>query len=78
MWTRVAVLMCLAAALAFAQPKRILYITHSAGFRHGSIPVSVEVLRDLAARSGTLELVATEDLSLVSSEGLSSFDAVLF
>jgi uncharacterized protein (TIGR03437 family) len=78
MWIRIAALITLASALAFAQPKRILYVTHSGGFRHGSNPVSVEVLRDLSARSGAFEVVATEDLSLISADGLGAFDAVLF
>ena len=78
MLTRVALLIAFISAVALAQPKRILYVTHSAGFQHGSIPVSVEVLREIASRSGTLEVVATEDLSRISAEGLSTFDAVLF
>src|SRR4051794_23837961 len=48
-------LLLLAGALA-AQPKRILYITLSAGFRHESIPTSIEVLKQVAARSGKLEI----------------------
>lgn len=75
---RVLLLALLAAVFAIAQPKRILYVTHSAGFRHGSIPVSIEVLRALAARSGALEVAATEDLAQISAERLRAFDAVLF
>jgi len=61
-----------------AAPRRILYVTHSAGFRHGSIEVSRRVLEQIAARSGMLEVVATEDLSLLSAENLRGFDAVFF
>src|SRR5262245_4238482 len=63
---------------AFAQPKRILYLTHSAGFRHDSLPVSADVMREVAARSGKLEVIASEDVSLLSEATLRNFDAVFF
>ena len=58
------------------QPKRILYITHSAGYRHDSLPVSQQVLQQIAARSGKLEITATEDLSALSD--LANYSAVFF
>src|SRR5258708_39323599 len=61
-----------------AQPKRILYLTHSAGYRHDCLPVSAQVMREVAARSGKLEVVATEDVSLLNAAALSQFDAVFF
>ncbi len=63
----------LIAAAAFAQP-RILYVTHSAGFRHGSIEVSRRVLSQLPG----LRVTTTEDLSLLSADRLRDFDAVFF
>ncbi len=67
------------AATALAAPKRVLYVTHTAGFRHDSIPVSRQAMESLGARSGgALEVVSTEDLSLISADGLRNFDAVFF
>lgn len=66
------------AAAASAAPKRVLYVTHSAGFRHDSIPVSRQVMESVAERSGLLQVVSTEDLSLVSAENLRAFDVVFF
>src|SRR5258708_5605338 len=71
-------LMLLSLSAAHAQPKRVMYVTHSAGFRHDSIPTSVEVLQRVAANSGRLDVVATEDLSLLTASGLRDFDAVFF
>ncbi len=68
----------LAATLVTAQPKRILYITYSAGFRHDCLPVSAEVLTSIAAASGKVEVVATEDLTLLNADSLRNFDAVVF
>ena len=72
------VLFLLTLAVAWGQPKRVLYITYSAGYRHDSIPTSVEVLRDVGSASGKIEVVPSEDLSLISSSGLNGFDAVFF
>jgi uncharacterized protein (TIGR03437 family) len=75
---RILLLVCALAGLCAAQNRRVLYVTHSAGFRHESIQVSKPVLQEIAARSGRLEIVHTEDLSLISEESLRDFDAVFF
>ena len=72
-----AVAAVLAAGIAFAAPKRVLYVTHSAGFRHGSLEPSRDVMAQVAARIG-FELTATEDLSLIAAEPLRAFDVVFF
>ncbi len=68
--------------LAFAWPafsqKRILYITHSAGFRHDSILVSIQSLEEMARRGGVLEITATENLSQITAANLRQYDAVFF
>ncbi len=68
----------LLSASAPAAVKRVLYVTHSAGFRHDSIPFSQQVLAQVASRSGSLEVVSTEDLSQLTAENLKSFDVVFF
>jgi len=56
--------------------KRVLYVTHSAGFVHGSIGVSREALAAAGARVG-VEVTATEDLSYFDSASrLDDFDAI--
>jgi uncharacterized protein (TIGR03437 family) len=69
-------LLALLPAAALAQPKKVLYITHSAGFRHDCLPLSQQVLRDIAARAGGLDLTATEDLSALND--LRDYSAVAF
>jgi uncharacterized protein len=73
-----AVALLWAASALNAQARRVLYVTHSAGFRHDSIEVSKTVLDDLASRSGKLQIVSTEDLTMISEVSLRQFDAVLF
>jgi uncharacterized protein len=70
---------CLLAQLAAADPRRILYVTATYGFRHsGSIDASIQVMQDLAAESGAFEVVNTEDVSQINADNLSNFDAVYF
>ncbi|HYP13339.1 MAG TPA: ThuA domain-containing protein [Bryobacteraceae bacterium] len=69
-------LACAAAALG-AAPK-VLFVSHSAGYRHGSIETARDVLQKIGSDSRKFEVTATEDLSLVSAAGLREFDAVFF
>ena len=58
-------------------PKRLLYVTHSAGFVHGSIGISRTVMAEAGQRTG-VEVVSTEDLSYLDAGRLDAFDAVFF
>ena len=72
-------LISLAVALAPRQaPKRLLYLTHSAGFRHDVLPLSQQVVRELAGSSRAFDVTVTEDCSAISEAGLRNFDAVFF
>lgn len=53
-------------------------MTHSAGFRHGSIAISATVLAREAAATGRLQIIHSEDVSRLSADGLRDFDALLF
>ena len=77
-WTRIAFILSLCAGTLAAQPKRILYITLSAAYKHDAIPASIQALKDIAVQSGKLEVVQSEDVSLLSAAKLRDFDAILF
>jgi type 1 glutamine amidotransferase len=57
---------------------RILYFTHSAGYRHDVIPLSKAILTQLGRDSGVFEIAATEDTSEFSTENLNGYAAVMF
>ncbi|HEY1336950.1 MAG TPA: hypothetical protein VGF59_05540, partial [Bryobacteraceae bacterium] len=62
-----------------AAPKRILYVTTTAGYRHAdSIDASVQVFDQIAKESGAMEIVHTEDLAALAADNLRNFDAVYF
>jgi uncharacterized protein len=77
MLLRLAVLLAALTAQASAA-RQILFVTHSAGFRHDSIPVAVRALEDIGRRTGAFAVTATEDLSRISVAGLAPYDAVFF
>ena len=60
------------------RPARILYLTHSAGYRHDVIPVSRDILKRIGEMSPRFEVVTTEDVSVFSGENLRRFGAVMF
>jgi hypothetical protein len=56
---------------------KVLYVTHTAGFRHDTVPLSQQVLSEVGARAG-IEVTSTEDLSLITADSLRNFDALFF
>ncbi|MGH9631327.1 MAG: ThuA domain-containing protein, partial [Bryobacteraceae bacterium] len=72
------IVLLLALCCGLSAQKRLLYVTHAAGFRHGSLEISRQVLDSLGEKSGRLQVTSTEDLSSISAETLQGFDAVLF
>jgi type 1 glutamine amidotransferase len=65
---------------ARAQPrlKRILYFTHSAGYRHDVIPLSQSILRQVGEDSRAFDVTATEDVSEFTIGNLQRYAAVMF
>jgi type 1 glutamine amidotransferase len=59
-------------------PNRILYFTHSAGYRHQVIPTSQAVLKQLGENSRAFKVTTTEDVSAFTTENLRHYAAVVF
>jgi type 1 glutamine amidotransferase len=58
--------------------RKVLYLTHSAGWKHDVLPLSEQILKQLGERSGAFEVTATQDCSLLSRDNLKQYDAVVF
>jgi len=60
--------------------KRLLVVTHTAGFRHGSIPVAESTLRDLAPDIYQAEFcrTAADVGQMLTAGALARYDAVFF
>jgi type 1 glutamine amidotransferase len=59
-------------------PVRVLMLTATRGFRHGSIPAAREVMAGLAAGSGEFAVTATDDVADVTGARLSATDVLMF
>jgi type 1 glutamine amidotransferase len=56
---------------------RVLYVTHSAGFKHDVVPESEKVLTDLGQRHG-FAVTIERDASRITAETLRPYGAVVF
>jgi len=58
--------------------RHALYVTHSAGFRHDVIPLSVQILQEIGPRLGGFDVTHTEDAATMTRDALARYDAVVF
>lgn len=58
--------------------RKVLYLTHSAGYKHDVLPLSEQILKEIGEHSGAFEVTATQDCSLLSRDNLKQYDAVVF
>lgn len=69
---------CSASNASNAQaPKKVLYLTHSAGYKHDVLPLSMQLLPQIGKAHG-FDVVATKDLTFLSPQSLKAYDAVVF
>jgi uncharacterized protein len=57
--------------------KKLLYLTMSAGFKHDSIPISREIVKQIGEKSGAFDTTEVEDVSGFT-DNLRNCDAVMF
>lgn len=60
-----------------AQP-RVLYLSHSAGFEHGSRIRAGQVMTQIGASTNAFTVTSTEDPAQINATNLASYDAVVF
>lgn len=58
--------------------KKLLMLTHSAGFKHDYLPNAEEAVKEIGRESGQFSATATQDCSLINAENLKNYDALLF
>jgi type 1 glutamine amidotransferase len=59
-------------------PLRVLVLTATAGFRHGSIDTARQTLTTLGTRTGEFTVTATEDVSQITAARLQTVDVLMF
>jgi type 1 glutamine amidotransferase len=69
--------LCAVVTTAAQAPKKVLYLTYSAGYRHDVIPLSMQILPEIGKKNG-FDVVATKDLAFLTPEELKKYDGVVF
>ncbi len=57
---------------------RVLYFTHSAGYRHEVIPAYRQILKQIGYTSPRFEVVTSEDVAVFSAQNLPQYSAIMF
>jgi uncharacterized protein len=78
LWVALAAALAASPSQAERWPNRILYFTHSAGYRHDVIAASQAVLKQLGETSRAFRITTTEDVSAFTTENLRHYAAVMF
>ncbi len=58
--------------------KKLLMLTHSAGFRHDYLLTAAETVKLLGEKSRQFKVIATEDCAILNKKDLKGFDSILF
>src|SRR5687767_11954071 len=61
-----------------ATAARVLMVTTTAGFRHDSIATARSALASIGSTTGEFRVTATEDLSLLTTSGLTGYEVLFF
>lgn len=64
-------------ARALGEPVRVVYTTHSAGFRHDVLPLTREIMAGLGADLAWLDVRVEEDVAAITPEVLAATDVVM-
>ena len=57
---------------------RLLYMTLSAGYKHDTVPLSKEIVKEMGDKSGAFETTLTEEVAVFTADNLKNYDAVMF
>ncbi len=58
--------------------RKLLFLTHSAGFNHSVIPLAEKVMPEIGKKLGNFETTVTQDCSVINEANLKNYDAVMF
>jgi type 1 glutamine amidotransferase len=74
----IALFLPLAGLGSYSQERRLLFLTHSAGYKHKVIPLAEKILSDVASKWAGIRTDVTQDCSLVNRDHLANYDAIMF
>jgi type 1 glutamine amidotransferase len=75
----VALILSTAAPVTLAQKKlRVTYITECKGFKHGVLPESEKIMKELGDKNGFEVTVSQDSASVITAENLKNVDVLIF
>lgn len=60
------------------QPPELLVVSMTKGFRHQTIPLGIETLRELSRESGAFRITTIDDFDRFTDDGLAGVGAIVF
>lgn len=78
LWLTVFLTLILAMAAPAKKVRKLLFLTHSAGFKHSVIPLAEKVMPEIGKKLGGFDTTVTQDCSLINEANLKDYDAVMF
>ncbi|MHC4331349.1 MAG: ThuA domain-containing protein, partial [Planctomycetota bacterium] len=60
------------------KPRKLLVFTRAKGLVHTSIPYATKAIQLMAERTGAFEVVVSDEMAILSPDGLTPFDAICF
>ena len=61
-----------------AKKGKLLYMTLCLGFKHATVPLSKEIVKEIGDKSGAFETTETEDVAAFTAQNLKNYDAIMF
>jgi len=61
-----------------ARKGKLLYMTLTKGYHHGSVELSRQIVKEIGEKSGAYDTTVTEDVGAFTKENLKNYDAVMF
>ncbi len=68
-------------SLGFAQAAKkgkLLYVTLTKGYRHATVDLSKQVVKEIGDKSALFETIVTEDVAAFTKDNLKNYDVIMF
>ena len=74
----VAVVVVFAPASSSQGEQKLLFLTHSAGFKHPVLPLAEKIMPEIGKSLGGFQTTVTQDCSMINESNLKNYSAVMF
>src|SRR3972149_3638762 len=61
-----------------AKKANLLYMTLTTGYRHQTVDLSKEIVKEIGDKSGVFETTVTDDVAAFAKNNLKNYDVIMF